>query len=196
MKVRTLERFDVTQPGRMADLVELAKPSITLMVLVTTATGFLLAAGESVSIPLLLWTLLGTGLLSAGGSALNHVMERDTDALMERTSGRPLPSGRLGAPPAALYGSALSVAGALVLAGMVNLLTAGLGLLAMTGYVFVYTPLKRVTWWSTIIGAVPGAIPPLMGWTAARDALEAGGWVLFGILFCWQLPHFLAIAWL
>jgi protoheme IX farnesyltransferase len=145
---------------------------------------------------LVLATLLGTALVSAGASALNHVLERDTDALMRRTAGRPLPAGRMDSDLAVKFGVALAIVGLLILALQANLLTALVGAVALAGYVFVYTPLKRTTSLATVIGAIPGALPPVMGWTAARDALEPGAWILFGILFLWQLPHFLAIAWL
>lgn len=196
MKAKAIGRLDVAEPGRMADLVELAKPTITIMVLVTTALGFFLAQDGELSLPLLIWTLVGTGLVSAGGSALNHVVERETDALMVRTAQRPIPAGRLAVSPATIYAVSMSVAGLAVLVLRVNLLTAVLGLAAIVGYVAVYTPLKRVTSLATVIGAFPGAVPPLMGYAAGQGRLDIGGWVLFGILFCWQLPHFLAIAWL
>lgn len=187
--------LDLSHPRRMADLVELAKPTITVMVLVTAATGFLLGT-ETVEWRLLLLTLLGTGLVSAGGSALNHAVEHETDALMRRTANRPIPSGRLAVEPAVYYGSLLATSGVLVLLLWVDPLTALLGGLAVVLYVLVYTPLKRITSLATVVGAVPGAVPPLMGWTAARGGIDAGGVVLFAILFLWQLPHFLAIAWL
>lgn len=180
---------------RLADLLDLTKPRITSMVLVTALTGFLLAGGN-LATPLFVYMMIGTALISAGGSTLNHVLERETDALMERTAERPLPAGRLDPDAALLLGVGLAVVGLFELAFAVNLLTALLAALALTGYVFVYTPLKRVTSLATLVGAVPGAIPPMMGWTAARDSVDAGAWVLFGILFLWQLPHFLAIAWL
>lgn len=181
---------------KLADHLELTKPRITLMVVLTTGLGFLLGREEEFSPGLLAAALVGTGLLSAGGSALNHFWERDTDALMERTAGRPLPAGRLGAGWALTFGLVIAVAGCSLLATRVNLLTAGLGLLAFLSYVFIYTPMKKLTPLSTLVGAIPGALPPMMGWTAARDDLAAGAWILFGILFLWQLPHFLAIAWL
>ena len=126
----------------------------------------------------------------------NAYLEIDKDALMERTANRPLPAGRMHPDVALGYGLALSAAGLLLLALTANLLTALLGLLALIGYVLVYTPLKRITSLATVVGAVPGAIPPMMGWTAASGSLDAGAWALFGILFLWQLPHFLAIAWM
>ena len=182
---------------RLADLVELTKPGITLMVVLTAGLGFLLARGDT-RLPwlLLLHTLVGTGLVSAGASALNHVLEREVDARMRRTAERPLPAGRLDPDVALLFGVGLAVAGLLELALAVNLLTALLGALALAGYVFAYTPLKRVSSLNTVVGAVPGAIPPLMGWAAVRDGLDPAAWALFGILFLWQMPHFLAIAWL
>jgi heme o synthase len=182
---------------RLADLVELMKPGITLMVVLTAGLGFLLARGDT-RLPwlLLVHTLVGTGLVSAGASALNHVLEREVDARMRRTAERPLPAGRLDPDVALLFGVGLAVAGLLELALAVNLLTALLGALALAGYVFAYTPLKRVSSLNTVVGAVPGAIPPLMGWAAVRDGLDPAAWALFGILFLWQMPHFLAIAWL
>jgi len=181
---------------RLADFKELAKPGITVMVVLTAGLGFLLGEQEGISFLLLVHTLLGTGLVSAGASTLNQVIERDTDALMRRTAQRPLPAGRMDPDVALLFGVALSVAGLAELALGVNLLTALLGAVALAGYVFVYTPLKRVSSLSTIIGAIPGAIPPMMGWSAVRNEIDLAAWVLFGILFFWQMPHFLAIAWL
>jgi heme o synthase len=181
---------------RLADFAELAKPGITLMVVLTAGLGFLLGQQEGISFLLLVHTLLGTALVSAGASTLNQVIERETDALMRRTAQRPLPAGRMDPDVALLFGVALAVAGLAELALGVNLLTALLGAVALAGYVFVYTPLKRVSSLSTIIGAIPGAIPPMMGWSAVRNEIDLAAWVLFGILFFWQMPHFLAIAWL
>ena len=180
----------------LADLVELAKPRINLMVMLTSGIGLLLASGQLPPLGLALAVLAGTGMVAAGGSALNHHWERHTDRLMDRTAGRPLPAGRMHPDVALAYGLALSAAGLLLLALTTNLATALLGLTALVGYVLVYTPLKRVTSLATVVGAVPGAIPPMMGWVAASGRLDAGAWALFGILFFWQLPHFLAIAWI
>lgn len=181
---------------RWADLLALTKPRITALVLVTTGVGFYLATTGAVDVALLLHTLLGTALLAGGTNALNQYAERGPDARMKRTRDRPIPSGRL-APGAALaFAAAISALGALYLAVAVNPLTALLGALALGMYVFLYTPLKRRTWWCTIVGAVPGAIPPLMGWAAVRGDVGAVAWVLFGIVFLWQLPHFYAIAWI
>ena len=134
--------------------------------------------------------------MACGASALNQLWEREHDAKMRRTEGRPLPSGRLQPETVLIFGGVCSMAGLIYLALAVNLLTSLLGALTLTTYVFVYTPLKRITWLNTAIGAIPGALPPLMGWTAARNELSVEGWALFAILFFWQIPHFLAIAWL
>jgi len=182
--------------ARLADFWEMTKPGITVMVTLTAGLGFLLAERDRFSFLLLVHTLLGTGLISAGASVLNHVLERDTDALMQRTANRPLPTGRMNPDVALSFGVLLAILGLVDLAVAVNLLTALLGAVALAGYVFVYTPLKRLSSLATVIGAVPGAIPPMMGWCAVRNDLDAAAWVLFGILFFWQLPHFLAIAWL
>jgi heme o synthase len=182
--------------ARLADLWEMTKPGITLMVVLTAGLGFFLAEDRSFAFPLLVHTLVGTWLISAGASVLNQVLERDTDALMHRTAERPLPAGRMDPDAALLFGVVLAVLGLADLAWAVNLLTALLGAVALAGYVFVYTPVKRVSSLATVIGAIPGAIPPMMGWSAVRNELDPAAWVLFGILFFWQLPHFLAIAWL
>jgi heme o synthase len=192
----TVERRPLPISVRVADLKEMTKPGITLMVVLTAGLGFLLAEGETFSFWLLVHTLIGTGLVSGGASVLNQVLERDADALMRRTADRPLPAGRLDPDAALFFGVLLAVTGLLELALAVNLLTALLGAVALAGYVFVYTPLKRVSSLATVIGAVPGAIPPMMGWSAVRNEIDLAAWVLFGILFFWQLPHFLAIAWL
>jgi protoheme IX farnesyltransferase len=182
-------------PLAAADLLEMTKPGITLMVALTTAFGFLLAGGAAVSWQLAA-TLLGTGLVAAGASVLNQFWERGTDALMRRTAGRPLPAGRIDPDLALLFGVALASAGLLELALAVNALTAALGAVALAGYVFVYTPLKKLSSLATGVGAIPGALPPMMGWCAVRGEVDLGAWALFGILFFWQMPHFLAIAWL
>jgi len=180
----------------MADLVELTKPRITLMVVVTAGIGLLLASGGRVPMAMVLHALVGTGLVAAGSAALNHVLERDIDALMRRTANRPLPAGRMSPDLALTLGVGLAVAGLVELTLGVNLLTALLGAAALAGYVFVYTPLKKISPLATVVGAVPGAIPPMMGWVAVTGSLDPGAWVLFAILFLWQLPHFLAIAWM
>lgn len=181
------------------DYLELSKSRIVLMVLITTAAGFLFAAPR-VDPVLLVHALIGTALVAAGTNALNQYVERDLDAKMHRTRNRPLPAGRIAPHTALLFSSAIAIAGTIYLALAVNWLTAALGAFTLTSYIFVYTPLKRVSTLCTVIGAVPGAVPPLMGWTAATNDLAGvesiGGWIVFGILFLWQLPHFMAISWM
>jgi protoheme IX farnesyltransferase len=145
---------------------------------------------------LMLNALAATALVASGASALNQLLEREYDAKMPRTRNRPLPSGRLQPTSVMLFGGITSVAGLLYLALAVNLLTAVLGAVTLVSYLFIYTPLKRITWANTLVGAIPGALPPLMGWTAARNELGGAGWALFAILAFWQLPHFFAIAWM
>lgn len=186
---------------RFADLVELTKPRITLMVVVTAAVGFLLADNASggegrLPLGLLFHTLFGTGMVAASGSALNQVIERDLDGRMARTSRRPLPARRLDPELALGFGVLLGLLGLAYLDFLVNPLTALLGASTLAGYLFVYTPLKRVSSLATIVGAAPGAVPPLMGWAGYANDLAPGAWAMFGILFVWQLPHFLAIAWM
>jgi protoheme IX farnesyltransferase len=177
------------------DYLELSKSRIVLMVLITTASGYLFAA-KQVDALLLLHALVGTALVAAGTNALNQYVEREHDAKMNRTRTRPLPAGRIAPRSALVFSSLIAIIGTVYLGVMVNWLTAGLGAFTLTSYIFVYTPLKRISTVCTIIGAVPGAIPPLMGWTAATNELTLGGWIVFGILFFWQLPHFMAISWL
>ncbi len=182
--------------GRGADFLELTKPRITLLVTLTTAAGFALASLGPLDLGLLARTLVGTALVAAGSATFNMVIERRLDLLMRRTANRPLPAGRMEAGLAVGFGLALSIAGLALLALGVNLLTAAIGLATLIGYLALYTPLKRRSALATLVGAVPGAAPPLMGWTAAAGEFELGGWLLFALLFLWQLPHFLAIAWL
>lgn len=182
--------------SRSQDWVELTKPRITLLVTLTTAAGFALASERPLDMPRFLATLLGTALVAAGSAALNQWFERETDQLMRRTANRPLPAGRMAAEPAALFGGLLSLSGLVLLWLLVNPLTAALGLATLLSYVWVYTPMKRTSSLATLVGAIPGAAPPVMGWTAAAGEIGLGGWLLFAILFLWQLPHFLSIAWL
>jgi protoheme IX farnesyltransferase len=177
------------------DYMELSKSRIVMMVLITTMSGYLVGA-KTVDPLVLLNVLIGTALLAAGTNALNQYIEREHDAKMARTSRRPLPSGRITPRAALLFSTGIAILGALYLGLAVNWLTAGLGAFTLTSYIFVYTPLKRISTICTIIGAVPGAIPPLMGWTAATNELSLGGWFVFGILFFWQLPHFMALSWM
>ncbi|HTS16936.1 MAG TPA: heme o synthase [Verrucomicrobiae bacterium] len=176
--------------------VELAKPRILSMVLVTTTIGFFLAAKSVHPLPTLLLTLLGVGCATGGSAALNNYLEREVDGKMERTRQRALPAGVIQPANALAFGISLVLIGVVLLVWTVNLLTAFLVLLASFLYVLVYTPMKRLTWLNTTFGAIPGAIPPMCGWAAASGHLDHGAWVLFLILFAWQHPHFYAIAWM
>ncbi len=178
----------------LGGFLELTKPRVTSMVLVTTAVGFYLGSRRGFDAALLAWAILGTALVAGGTSALNMYFEREADGKMLRTRSRPLPSGRMSAAHALAFAASISLAGLLVLNFAVNSLTALLAALTLLSYVFVYTPLKKVSALCTLVGAIPGALPPLGGWTAASGDLAAGGIALFAILFVWQLPHSLAIA--
>ena len=174
----------------------MTKPGIMIMVLVTTALGFYFADHGFYRWGLLLWTLLGSALTCGGSSVLNQYLERDVDALMQRTQNRPIPTGLISPQDAMSFGLSLVFCGLLIFCWKVNLLTAFLSLLTCFLYIVVYTPMKRMTWLNTTFGAIPVAIPPLGGWAAAANHLDPGGWVLFLIMFTWQHPHFYAIAWL
>ena len=182
--------------ARVADFVELTKPRITFLVLVTTAVGYALGVGPSFHPAVFVALLVGTAFASGGASALNQWAERDADARMIRTASRPLPSGRLAPADALVFGLAISIVGIVILAGAVNWLAAALALATVSSYVLAYTPLKRVTSLCTVVGAIPGALPPVIGWAAARGSLDREAWALFAVLFLWQLPHFLSIAWI
>lgn len=175
---------------------DLIKARLTFLVLLTTVVGFYLGTSSGFDLSLMLATLGGTALLACGAAALNQLAEREFDARMRRTETRPLPAGKLQPATVLFFGAACSIAGLLCLSLTVNLLTAFLGAITLVSYLFVYTPLKRKTWLNTAVGAIPGALPPLMGWTAAANSIDPGGWSLFLILFFWQIPHFLAIAWI
>ncbi len=184
----------------MRHYYELTKPRITWLILMSTGVGYFFGLkhawnGQADS-TLLFHTMLGTAVIASGTAALNQWWEREADALMRRTAGRPLPTGRVSPPRAMWFGIVLVILGFLELWLGVNLLTGVLGLLTMGAYLLIYTPLKQRSHLSTVIGAVPGAIPPLMGYAASNGALTAEAWALFAILFIWQFPHFLAIAWM
>lgn len=180
-----------------ADYFELAKPKIAAMALVTVAVGFFLGGAPAPNWEVLLHTLIGTALVAAGGSALNHWLERRADAMMRRTQNRPLPGGRMQPAEVFSFGITMAVTGVVYLAYAVPHVSAAVAAAATALlYVAVYTPLKQVTAWNTVIGAVPGALPPVIGWCAARGELTWEAFSLFLILFVWQLPHFFAIAWL
>ena len=179
-----------------AVIADLIKARLTALVLLTTFVGFYLGETASINYLLMFHALFGTALVASGAAALNQFLEREHDAKMRRTASRPLPSGRLQPATAAIFGGACSVVGLIYLAVLVNPLTSVIGAVTSVSYLFIYTPLKRVTWTNTLVGAIPGALPPLMGWTAARNELSGEGWALFAILAFWQIPHFMAIAWL
>jgi heme o synthase len=178
------------------DLVELVKARLTLLVLLTTAVGFYLGAESPVNYAALLHTVFGTALAAAGAAALNQWWEHKLDARMVRTRSRPVPAGRMRPHEALVIGVALSIFGATYLAIVCNALSAALAAITIIVYIFGYTPLKLVSTFNTALGAIPGAIPPMIGWAAVRGTLNAGAWMLFAILFFWQLPHFFAIAWM
>jgi protoheme IX farnesyltransferase len=181
---------------RASDYVALAKPRLNLLVVASTGAGYVMAGGGMLDVPRIFWMMAGTALVAGGASAFNQVIEKDTDGLMRRTRLRPLPDGRLLAGESLTFAALLSAAGLLMLAGGINLLTALVALATLGSYAVIYTPLKRRTSFATVIGAIPGALPPVIGWAAAQNVLSQGAWVLFAILFLWQLPHFLAIAWM
>ncbi len=186
----------LSSASRVWDFVELCKPRIALMGLYTVAVGFFVGSRGLWNAGLLLHSLLGIGLVAVACSVLNQLIERDTDQRMIRTAGRPIPTGRVSTSEALVFGVLAGTIGLTWLAVRVNALTATLGAVTLLSYVALYTPLKRSTCLCTVIGAIPGALPPVLGWTAAGGALDAGAFSLFVLLFLWQFPHFLAIAWL
>jgi protoheme IX farnesyltransferase len=183
--------------ARLADYVQLLKPRVLVLVLFTVATGAILAAGGAPSWAVVVHTLIGTTLVAGGASALNQWLERDTDALMRRTENRPLPGGRLQSVEVLALAGTLGVSGIAYLAvALYQPYAALVAAATFLSYVFLYTPLKRKTTLNTLVGAVPGALPPVIGWTAVRGSLDAEAVALFVVLFLWQVPHFLAIAWI
>jgi protoheme IX farnesyltransferase len=200
MKVVTMETVGVevasSRNRAASDFAQLVKARLTLLVLFTTAVGFYLSAERPVDFFRLFHAVFGTALAAASAAALNQWWERRVDALMRRTKTRPIPSGRMRARNAFVIGLALALAGIIYLAIACNALAAGLAGLTIVLYIFAYTPLKQVSTTNTLVGAIPGAIPPLIGWAAARGELGAGAWSLFAILFFWQMPHFFALAWI
>lgn len=180
----------------LVDYVALTKPRLNGLVVATSAAGYYLGSADTPALVPLLQTVVGTALVAAGSAALNQVLERHTDALMVRTRLRPLPDGRVTAFDAAVFGLLLSAIGATMLALSANLLSALLAVLTLAVYVVVYTPMKKRSDLATLVGAIPGALPPLIGWAAGHGSLSVGGWALFAIVFLWQIPHFMAIAWI
>lgn len=182
--------------SRANDFVALAKPRLNVLVVASSLAGYVMADGDTSNAVRVVFTVVGTALVAGGASAFNQVIERNPDSLMRRTRMRPVPDGRLQPGESLAFATALSVVGLLILAAGVNILTAAVALSTLLTYALIYTPLKRRSPFSTVVGAIPGALPPVIGWAAARDGLSQGAWVLFGIVFLWQLPHFLAIAWI
>lgn len=182
--------------SRGPDFLALAKPRLNMLVIATTCVGFYLGGAGQFDAITLVGVLVGTALVAAGSAALNQLYERDLDALMVRTRTRPLPDGRLQPVEATWFGVVAALAGLALLMVTTNVLTAGVAAATLVTYLAVYTPLKRRTPLSTLVGAVPGALPPVIGWAAARGELGVDAWALFAIVFVWQIPHFFAIAWL
>lgn len=182
--------------SRAADYVTLAKPRLNLLVVGSTLAGYVVGGGTMADAGGVLAMLGGTALVAGGASAFNQVFERKSDALMRRTQTRPMADGRMAPADALIFATVLSAAGLFLLGFAVNVLSAAVAGATLLSYAAIYTPLKLRTSFATVIGAVPGALPPVIGWAAATNGLAAGAWILFGIVFLWQLPHFLAIAWM
>lgn len=182
--------------ARARDFVALAKPRLNMLVVASTLAGYAMADGDQLGIVRVSGLLLGTGLVAGGASAFNQVLERDLDARMRRTRLRPMADQRLQPVEGVMYATVIALTGLLMIAASANLLAAAVALATLVIYTTVYTPLKRRTSFSTVIGAIPGALPPIIGWAAADNALPTPAWTLFAIMFLWQLPHFLAIAWM
>jgi protoheme IX farnesyltransferase len=178
------------------DLVKLTKPKITLLVLFTTFVGFYSGAGHPLPLAAMFHTLAGTALVAGGAAAFNMFAERRLDILMKRTARRPLPSGRMHETEALYFALSISSGGFIYLYALVNPMASIISAIIFAGYLFLYTPLKTRTWFSTFIGAVPGALPAVLGWAAATHSISPGAWSLFAIVFLWQVPHFYAIGWL
>ena len=188
--------FSAAVPHRVADFVALTKPRLNSLVVVTAAIGYYLGAASSLDLAHLVEAVLGIALVAGGAAGLNQIYERDTDSLMFRTRMRPLAAQRVTTNEALIFSLALIAVGLIILAITANLLSAFLALLTVVSYNVIYTPMKRRSQLATLVGAVPGALPPMIGWVAARGALSAEAWALFAIVFVWQIPHFMAIAWL
>ena len=180
--------------SQLGAFFELTKPRITFLILVSTALGFYLGSQGEINSNQFAVTIIGTFLLAGGAGAINHFVEKDLDKLMDRTQSRPIPAGIISSKSALFFGVSISIIGFIILAALVNHLTAILGLITVLLYIFVYTPLKKITWLNTTIGAIPGAMPALGGWAASANELDPNAWILFSILFLWQHPHFYAIA--
>ena len=176
--------------------IELMKPNILIMVLITTILGYFLGADGKILWNNLTWMLIGTTFSAGGAGVLNQYLERDQDKIMNRTCNRPIPSGKISPQNALIFGIITVIVGSIVLVVKINLLTGFLSILTAFMYVLIYTPMKRVTWLNTSLGSIPGALPPIGGWAAATNSIDSGAWILFAILYLWQHPHFFAIAWM
>jgi protoheme IX farnesyltransferase len=192
----TARTTELTQSNKLGAYISLTKPEVSFLVLMTTGTGFYMGARGPIDWLHMLHVVLGTMMIAAGTAALNHYIERESDRHMRRTASRPLPTGQLTPAEALRFGIGLSIAGATDLCFVAGYLACLLGVVTSVSYLLAYTPLKKRTVWATFIGAIPGAIPPMIGWTAATGKLDAGAWLLFAILFFWQFPHFHAISWM
>ena len=189
-----MKRKPLPAKSKFSAFIELTKPRITILILISTALGYYLAESAMINYLNFFYTILGTAILSGGAGTINHCIERDLDMLMDRTKSRPIPTGLISIKNALNFGLAQSIIGLVILWVFVNQLTATLGLATILLYLFVYTPLKKITWLNTTIGAIPGAMPALGGWAASVNELSPNAWILFAILFLWQHPHFYAIA--
>jgi protoheme IX farnesyltransferase len=186
----------LAQPAKLTAYIALTKPDVSFLVLMTTTAGFYMGVRGPIPWLHLVQVVFGTMLIAAGTAALNHYIERESDRHMRRTASRPLPAGQLTPTEALCFGLSLCLAGAIDLYFVAGYLACLLGVLTSASYLLAYTPLKTRTVWATFVGAIPGAIPPMIGWTAATGKLDTGGWLLFAILFLWQFPHFHAISWM
>ena len=186
----------LAQPTKLGAYIALTKPDVSLLVLMTTAAGFYMGARGPMPWLHMLHVIFGTMMIAAGTAALNHYIERESDRFMRRTASRPLPTGQLTPAEALRFGLGLALVGAVDLYYSAGPIACLLGVFTSLSYLLAYTPLKKRTVWATFIGAIPGAIPPMIGWTAATGKLGTGAWLLFAILFLWQFPHFHAISWM
>jgi len=191
-----LQPSAVRRMARFGDFVELTKPRLTMLSVLTTLAGFYMATTGELALMLLVHTLIGTFLVGGGCGALNMFVEREHDARMRRTMTRPIPAGKVTPTEALLFGLAIAIGGVIYLAIAVNMLTGVLAAVTVISYVTLYTPMKRVSTLNTVVGGIPGALPPVMGWAAVKGEIGPEALVLFCILFCWQMPHFLALAWM
>ena len=192
----TARTTELTQSNKLGAYISLTKPDVSFLVLMTTGAGFYMGVRGPIDWLHMLHVVFGTMMIAAGTAALNHYIERESDRFMRRTASRPLPTGQLTPAEALRFGVALCIAGAIDLFFVAGYLACLLGIITSVSYLLAYTPLKKRTVWATFIGAIPGAIPPMIGWAAATGKLDSGAWLLFAILFFWQFPHFHAISWM